>query len=72
MSKVSTTILSDWFHNSLKCKATCWKPLIFLEQKFSPKNIKKYVNLVNYFDRTRFVFTDKKDMKGVNIHNKIV
>lgn len=74
-TKVSTTTLSDWFHNSLKFKATCRKPSIFPDQKFSTENIKKlnyYINLVSYFDHSRFVFTDEKPMKGIDIYNKKV
>ena len=70
-TKVSTTTLSDWFHNSLKFKATCRKPSIFPQQKFSSINIRKlkyYINLVSYFDHTRFVFTDEKPMKGIDIY----
>ena len=70
-TKVSVTTISKWFHTSFKFKATCRKPSIFPEQKFSEDNIRKfnyYVNLVSYFDHSRFVFTDEKPMRGVDIY----
>ena len=39
------------------------------------ENIKKledYFNTVSYLDHQRFIFTDKKPMKGINIYNKKV
>ena len=74
-TKVSIATISKWFHTSFKFKATCHKPSIFPDQKFSEVNIRKlnyYVNLVIYFDHTWFVFTDEKPMRGVDIYNKKV
>ena len=67
--------MCKWFANSFKFKGTCRKPLIFPEQKFSMVNIKKledYINIVSYFNRRIFVFTDEKPMKGIDIYNKKV
>ena len=39
------------------------------------ENIRKledYVNNVSYFDCQRFIFTDEKPMKGIDIYNKKV
>ena len=74
-TKVSASTISNWFLSSFKYKATCRKPSIFPQQKFSENNIRKlkfYVNLVSYFDHSRFVFTDEKPMRGVDIYNKKV
>ena len=74
-TEVSVSTISKWFHTSFKFKATCRKPSIFPEQKFSEHNIRKlnyYVDLVSYFDHTWFVFTDEKPMRGVDIYNKKV
>lgn len=74
-TKVCKATLSSWFHNSFPYKGTCRKPSIFPSLKFSSENVRKlqfYVNLVSYFDHTRFVFTDEKPMKGVDIYNKKV
>jgi len=71
-TKVSTSTISRWFNYSFEFKASCRKPSIFPEQKFSSANIRKlkeYVKVVSYFDHTRFVFTDEKPMKGVDIYN---
>ena len=68
-------MLPLWFHYSLPFNGTYPKPSIFPEQTFSSENVRKlqfYINLVSYFDHTRFVFTDKKLMKGVDICNKKV
>ena len=74
-TKVSISTISSWFHKSFLFKATCRKPSIFPEQKFSSENIRKlknYVDLVSYFNHARFVFTDEKPMKGCDIYNKKV
>ena len=51
------------------------KTVYFPEQKFPLENIRKleeYVSIVSYFDHERFIFTDEKPMKGINIYNKKV
>lgn len=73
--KVSKSTLSSWFHSLFVYKASCRKPCIFPEQKFSSENFRKlnyYIELVSYFDHRRFVFTDEKPMKGCDIYNKYV
>ena len=70
---VCVSTLCKWFSNSFKFKGKCRKPSIFPEQKFSLENIRRledYVNTVSYFDHRRFVFTDEKPMKGIDIYNK--
>ena len=72
-TKVSTSTLSKWFNYSFNYKATCRKTSIFPAQKFSSTNIRKleeYVKVVSFFNHSRFVFTDEKPMKGVDIYNK--
>ena len=74
-TKVCVSTLCKWFSSSFKFKGKCRKPSIFPEQKFSSENIKKledYVNIVSYFEHRRFVFTDEKPMKGIDIYNKKV
>ena len=72
-TKVSTSTICKWFKYSFNFKASCRKPSIFPAQKFSLINIRKltdYIRLVSYFDHRRFVFTDEKPMKGIDIYNK--
>ena len=72
-TKVCKSTICKWFKYSFDFKASCRKPSIFPAQKFSSANITKlleYVKLVSYFDHTRFVFTDEKPMKGIDIFNK--
>ena len=74
-TKVSVSTLCKWFSTSFKFKGKCRKPSIFPEQKFTHENIKKleeYVNTVSYFNHRRFVFTDEKPIKGIDIYNKKV
>ena len=72
-TNVSTSTISKWFNYSFNFKASCRKTSIFPAQKFSSTNIRKlekYVKVVSMFHHSRFVFTDEKPMKGVDIYNK--
>ena len=72
-TNICVSTICRWFSTSFKFKGGCRKPSIFPEQKFSLQNIKKledYVNTVSYLDHRRFVFTDEKPMKGIDIYNK--
>ena len=73
-TKVCKGTIYKWFKYSFNFKFTCRKPSIFPAQKFSAANITKlieYVKFVSYFDHKKFVFTNKKPMKGIDIFKKI-
>ena len=72
-TKVSIRTISKWFNYSFDFKASCRTTSIFPAQKFSSMNIRRleeYVKVVSFFDHSRFVFTDEKPMKGVDIYSK--